>query len=168
MFRTFTATAILTILLLPGALHAESVLSAPPLSVGEDERIDGVDPCSHEAEFVAGTVSTATNLRVGGNSYGCDSEWGVSAEFDLSAFPPDLEILSATYVVRKTGYGDGGLPYVAVFPYEADGGAHFLPRADLDMDTALDIAAPPRLFVTTESPVPDQRSTWGAVKSIYE
>ena len=57
---------------------------------------------------------------MGGNAYGCDSEWGVSAEFDLGAYTPELMILEAEFVVRKTGHEEG-LPYVAVFAYAATG-----------------------------------------------
>ncbi|MBU1074384.1 hypothetical protein KKG45_14175, partial [bacterium] len=69
------------------------------------------------------------------------SEWGVSAEFDLSAFNPGQTILAAEFVARKTGHEEG-LPYVAAFAYQATGDEVPLPRADLDMYTALDIVAP--------------------------
>ena len=124
-----------------GSPCAADEYQAPLLRVGEDERVEGIGSCPVEADFIAGTVSTAYSLRVGGNAYGCDSEWGVSAEFDLSAFAPGQAVLAAEFVVRKTGHEDG-LPYVAAFAYTATGSEVLLPRADLGPDTALDIVAP--------------------------
>jgi len=131
----------LAALALAAAACAEEAFQAPLLQVGEDERVEGTGACPVEPDFIAGTVSTAYSLHVGGNAWGCDSEWGVSAEFDLAAFTPGQEILGAEFVVRKTGHEEG-LPYVAAFAYAATGGEVALPRADLDDHTALDIVAP--------------------------
>ena len=120
---------------------ATEEFTAPLLQAGEDERVEGVGACPVEPDFAAGTVSTAYSLHVGGNAWGCDSEWGASAEFDLTAFNPGQTILAAELVVRKTGHEEG-LPYVAAFGYAATGGEVPLPRADLDMYSALDIVAP--------------------------
>ncbi len=95
-----------------------------------------------------------TSLNVGGNAWGCDSEWGVSAEFDLSAFHPGQTILAAEFVVRKTGHEEG-LPYVAAFAYAATGGEVLLPRADLNEYTALDIMAPTQANVDLHFTVTD-------------
>jgi hypothetical protein len=132
---------VLAVLMAPVMTIAAETYEAPLLLAGEDERVDGVGTCPVEPDFVAGVVSTAYSLKVGGNAWGCDSEWGVSAEFDLSGFPSGLTILAAEFVVRKTGHEEG-LPYVAVFDYEATGGETLLPRADLNEYTALDIRAP--------------------------
>ena len=131
----------LVVLALAASVCAEEAFQAPLLQVGEDERIEGTGACPVEPDFIAGTVSTAYSLHVGGNAWGCDSEWGVSAEFGLAAFTPGQEILGAEFVVRTTGHEEG-LPYVAAFAYAAAGGEIPLPRADLDMDSTLDIVAP--------------------------
>ena len=133
--------SLLLALLAVPAVYAVEEYQAPLLQVGEDERVEGTDPCPQEADFVAGTISSVYSLKVGGNAYGCDSEWGVSAEFDLSALNPGQTIFAAEFIVRKTGHEEG-LPYVAAYAYEATGGEVLLPRVDLDMYTALDIVAP--------------------------
>ncbi|MBC8426593.1 hypothetical protein H8E07_20955 [bacterium] len=145
----FKLTNTLTLLLAAAALAlspappagATEDFPAPLLQAGEDERIEGTGACPVEPDFLAGSVSTAYSLHVGGNAWGCDSEWGASAEFDLTAFVPGQTILAAEFVVRKTGHEEG-LPYVAAFGYEATGAEVPLPRADLDMYSALDIVAP--------------------------
>jgi hypothetical protein len=139
--RRGTTTLAGILMLLAGATAAAMDYSAPLLQAGDDERVEGADGCPQEAAFLAGTVSTAASLYVGGNAWGCDSEWGTSAEFDLSAFGPGQTVLAAEFVVRKTGHEEG-LPYVAAFGYGATGGEVVLPRDDLDEYSALDIVAP--------------------------
>lgn len=140
--RSKAVLVLLAILALSAAAAgAVETYSAPLLLAGEDERIDGVGTCPQEDAFLAGTASTALSLNVGGNAWGCDSEWGVAAEFDLTAFLGGPAVLAAEFVVRKTGHEEG-LPYVAVYGYLADGTPVLLPRDDLDEFSALDIRAP--------------------------
>ncbi len=134
-------TTLALVLALPAAAVAETVFTAPLLQAGEDERVEGAGGCPVEPDFVAGTVSTAYGLQVGGNAWGCDSEWGTSVEFDLSAFTPGVTVLAAELVVRKTGHEEG-LPYVGAYAYAADGGEVLVPRAALDEFSALDNRAP--------------------------
>ena len=115
------------------------------LQAGDDEREDAASPCLQEAAFQAGIASTELNLKVGGNSFGCDSEFATSVEFDLSAIPTGLPIYSATLIVRKTGYSDdaAGFAYIGAFAYGATGSVVQVPRDDLSLDTALDVLYPP-------------------------
>lgn len=133
-----------------GAQGATLVL--PAQLGGEDERVDAPDPCPQEAAFVAGIATAATSLRVGGNSYGCDSEWAACLQFDLGEIPTGQQIESARLVVRKTGYADGaaGFAIVGAFPYLVGAGSVLVPRDDLSTETALAIVSPPAANVDLE------------------
>ena len=119
--------------------------AAPLLRCGDEEREDAGSACQQESAFLAGNNSPALHLRIGGEAWGCDSEWATSLEFDLSPIPVGLQVYAATLVVRKTGYSDDaqGFFYVGVFPYAATGAIVSIPRATLTPDTALDIVYPP-------------------------
>lgn len=112
---------------------------------GDDERENSGGACAQEQDFVAGTTSTAMHLKVGGNSFGCDSEWATSAEFDLSEVPSGRPIYRATLIVHKTGYSDdaAGFAYIGAYPYAATGSAVAVPRAGLTPESALDALYPP-------------------------
>jgi len=114
------------------------------LQCGDDEREDAGGTCLQETEFLAGTTSTALHLKVGGEAWGCDSEWATSLEFDLGPLHPGLQIFSATLIIRKTGYSDDsqGFFYLGVFPYTATGAPVPVPRSALTPETTLDIAYP--------------------------
>lgn len=116
-----------------------------PTRCGESERVFGTPPCPQDPAFLAGTVSSETSLKVGGNAYGCDSEWGTSLEFDLTPVPEGQVINSATLVVHKTGYADDaqGFAYLGAFRYPATGAEVAVPREDLTPETAEDILYPP-------------------------
>jgi hypothetical protein len=118
--------------------------TATLLGAGDDERIDGAGGCPHELDFIAGVPSPASQLQVGGNGYGCDSEWGAYAEFDFSAIGASGIVMAASLTVRYTGYGDdaAGLPYVGLYDYAYAGGPVALPRADLDEFSGLAVFAP--------------------------
>jgi hypothetical protein len=120
-------------------------LNLGPTLCGESEREFAPAPCLEELSFLAGVPSGELNLRVGGNAYGCDSEWASGFEFDLAIVPPGQIIASATLVVHKTGYADDaqGFPYIGAFTYGVAGAPVVVPRDDLDPDTALDILYPP-------------------------
>lgn len=116
-----------------------------PTRCGESERVFGTPPCPQDPAFLAGTVCSEMSLKVGGNAYGCDSEWGTSLEFDLTPVPEGQVINSATLVVRKTGYADDaqGFAYLGAFRYPATGAEVAVPRDDLTPETAEDILYPP-------------------------
>lgn len=144
MHQRLTWTLVLFLVTaLTGSVWAQTY-SAPLLGTGEYERIDGTGNCANDPNFIAGVYDTVNQLQAGGNAWGCDSEWGSFAEFDFSDVGTDNPILSATLVLRYTGYGDdaAGLPYLAVYGYTYAGSAVTLPRADLNDQTALDIFAP--------------------------
>lgn len=127
---------------LPG-LAAEYTLA--PALCGHDEREDGVTGCLQEAHFRAGLASPDLHLKVGGEAWGCDSEWATALEFDLGPLPTGAPVLGAVLVVRKTGYSDDsqGFAYLGAYAYEATGAEVLLARDDLTPDTALSIAYPP-------------------------
>ena len=132
-------------------LAGATTLDIPAALVGEDEREDAAAPCLQEDAFTAGVASTAASLRVGGTAYGCNAEFAACFEFDLDAAfgpgprPAGADVLSATLVVRKTGWADDaqGFAYTAAFAYLATGAPILVPRDDLDPDTALDVLYPP-------------------------
>lgn len=206
-----------------GLVTAQNDFPAPLLGTGHYERVDDGGECANDPNFVAGVYDAVTQLQVAGNSAGCDSEWGAFAEFDYADIGSGNVVLSATLVLRYTGYGDDttGLPYVGVYGYEYAGGPVVLPRDQLTDQTALAIFAPtgttnvdfeldvtdyvvdlveeeifqtgffvcgvfsevgydtlvyfggsshahaPRLIITTEDPVQNQRCSWGKVKALY-
>jgi hypothetical protein len=142
-------TAIL-VGLVPGAMAV--TLSLTATLAGHDERVDAPDPCLQEGFFLAGTASAEANLRVGGNSYGCDSEWAAGLQFDLSDFSTGQQIQSAQLMVRKTGYADdaAGFAIVGTYSYPASGGSVSVLRSGLTPETALDIVSPPAANVDME------------------
>lgn len=139
-----TCLLLLASLVVASAALATVEVTLAPLQGGDDEREDGVGTCLNETTFYAGTVATAANLKIGGEAAGCDSEWGSSLEFDLSDIPPHQPVLSATLIVRKTGYSDDsqGFAYLGAYAYAATGGVVSLDRAALTPETALDVLYP--------------------------
>lgn len=133
----------LLLLLSIGVARADET-TLNPLQCGDDEREDAGGTCLQETAFTAGTVSGALHLKVGGEAAGCNSEWAVSLEFDLGPLPQQQAIVSATLVVRKTGYSDDsqGFAYLGAFAYPATGSPVAVARADLTPETALDVLYP--------------------------
>lgn len=132
-------------------------LTLGPTLCGESEREFAPAPCLEEPAFLVGVSTAEMNLKVGGNAYGCDSEWASGFEFDLTTVPSGQVIVSATLVVHKTGYADDaqGFPYIGTFTYGATGAPVIVPRDDLDPDTALDIMYPPVANVDLDFDVTD-------------
>ncbi|HPF35980.1 MAG TPA: hypothetical protein P5571_09645 [Candidatus Krumholzibacteria bacterium] len=128
---------IAALLLLLAAVAPAAELVLAPVAAGDDARL----ACEGDLDFLAGTSSTAAQLQVGGTAYGCDREWAASCEFDLGPVPADLDLLSAVFTVRKTGYADDaqGLFYLGLFTYPASGAPTAVPRDDLDPQTALGV-----------------------------
>lgn len=133
--RSLLLCAALLLLALRAAPAAEFVL--PAAACGDDVR----EECNADPDFLAGASSTASQLFVGGTAYGCAREWATSCEFDLAAVPADLDLQSAVFTVRKTGYADDaqGLFYLGLFTYAATGAPVSVPRDDLDPQTALGV-----------------------------
>lgn len=123
---------------------AAEVTLAPSLC-GHDEREEGAGTCPRETHFKAGAAAADLHLLVGGQAWGCDSEWAASFEFDLGAVPAGAPVHSATLVVRKTGYSDDseGFAYLGAFAYEPAGAEVLVARDELTPDTALDVLYPP-------------------------
>lgn len=144
MRHAHLALNALLVLLAAGAAAADQ-MTLGPLQCGDDERVDGGGSCPQETAFTAGTVSTAYHLKVGGDAYGCNSEWAASLEFGLDALPPGVALVSATLVVRKTGYSDDsqGFFYLGAFAYPATGSPVAVERDDLTPETMLDVVYPP-------------------------
>lgn len=142
--RMTIATAGLVVLTWAFAVVAQTEYSAVLLGTGHDEREDAPTPCLSDPDFTAGQYDAVTQLQVGGDRGGCDSEWGACAEFDFADIGLDNGVLAARLVLRYTGYGDyaSGLPYVGVYGYGYTGSPVILPRDDLDDQTALAIFAP--------------------------
>ena len=143
MYRRFLGPLLGLLIVAAGVPAAAQTYDAPLLGTGDDERVDAAEPCASEPDFIAGQYTTAAQLQVGGNAWGCGSEWGACAEFDFAFVGAGNDVLSATLILRYTGYGDdaGGLPYLAIYAYDYAGGPVDLPRVDLDDHTALDIFA---------------------------
>lgn len=133
----------LTLAIAATAVGAE--LTIAPALCGHDEREDGAGACPREPAFRAGVASGDLHLMVGGQSWGCDSEWATSLEFDLGAVPAGAQVYSASLVVCKTGYSDdsAGFAYIGAFAYGPTGAEVQVGRDELTPDTALDIAYPP-------------------------
>ena len=125
-----------------GVGATEVVLS--PALCGHDERVEGVGACPVETAFTAGVPDADLHLKVGGEAWGCDSEWAASFEFDLAGLPAGAEVYIATLVVRKTGYSDDsqGFAYLGAYAYEPAAGGVPIERAALTPETAQDIAYP--------------------------
>lgn len=143
--------SVLSLSALPGALFllwasgataTETTLS--PALCGHDERVEGVGACPVETAFLAGAPSADLHLKVGGEAWGCDSEWAASFEFDLDTLPAGAEVYIATLVVRKTGYSDDsqGFAYLGAYAYDPTGAGVPVARDDLTPETALAIAYP--------------------------
>lgn len=144
MFKRIAVLIMAGLLACAGSAQAY-VLTLAPDRTGHDEREDAPSPCLQETAFLAGLDLPDANLQVGGNSYGCDSEWAASFEFDLGGVAAPEVVLSATLTVTKTGYADGaqGFFYLGVYAYPATGAAMDVPRADLTPETALAVTYPP-------------------------
>ncbi|MCP4571722.1 MAG: hypothetical protein GY838_05165 [bacterium] len=142
LMTTIALAALLTVT--GDAVLAQSDYPAQLLGTGHEEREDAGGTCLSETAFVAGVHDAVTQLQVGGDSAGCDAEWGACAEFDFAAIGTGNPILGATLHLRYTGYGDdaAGLPYVGLFAYAYTALPVVLPRADLNDQTALAIFAP--------------------------
>lgn len=132
--------AAVLVLWAAGAGAAEITLV--PTLCGHDEREGGA--CPTETHFKAGVPSADLHLKIGGEAWGCDSEWASAFEFDLGALPAGSEVFIATLVVRKTGYSDDsqGFTYLGAYPYAPVGGEVLMARADLTPESALDIVYP--------------------------
>ncbi len=127
----------------PGATDAIAVeVTLAPTLCGHDEREEGAGACPQEADFKAGVSGADLHLKIGGEAWGCDSEWATSLEFDLGGLPMGAEVYIATLVVRKTGYSDDseGFTYLGAYAYDPTGSEVLLD--DLTPETALDIAYP--------------------------
>lgn len=149
MFRRIQVSVshfLLVLGLLAGAasLVLADETTLPPALCGNDEREDGVGTCPVEAAFKAGVPSADLHLKIGGETWGCDSEWASSFEFDLSSLPAGAEVYVATLVVRKTGYSDDsqGFTYLGAYAYDPTGAEVPVAREDLTPETALAIAYP--------------------------
>lgn len=132
---------------LAGAARAAAAaeVTLPPSLCGHDEREEGAGACPRETHFKAGVAGGATHLMIGGQAWGCDSEWAASFEFDLGAVPAGAPVHSAVLVVRKTGYSDDseGFTYLGAFAYEPTGLEVLVARDELTPETALDVLYPP-------------------------
>lgn len=135
--------AVLVLMLATAAGAAELTLA--PLLCGHDEREEGAGACPQESAFKAGVATSDLHLMIGGQAWGCDSEWAASLEFDLGSVPAGAQVYSASLVVRKTGYSDDseGFTYLGAYSYDPTGGEVPIERDALTPDTALDITYPP-------------------------
>lgn len=150
------------------AIAAELLLA--PVLCGHDEREEGAGACPQESAFKAGVATGDLHLMVGGQAWGCDSEWAASLEFDLGAVPAGAQVYSASLVVRKTGYSDDseGFTYLGAYPYEPTGGEVLIERDALVPDTALDITYPPAANIDLTFDVTAAIQAWvaaGAAKA---
>lgn len=143
LFLAILATGALGTGPIAGTAAAVEVTLAPTLC-GHDEREEGAGACPQETVFKAGVPGAELHLKIGGEAWGCDSEWATSLEFDLGGLPMGAEVYIATLVVRKTGYSDDseGFTYLGAYAYDATGSEVLLARDDLTPETALDIAYP--------------------------
>lgn len=109
-----------------------------------DERGDGGGLCPLEDAFLLGGSASAASLQVGGNAWGCDSEWAASFRFDLNGIDTGAEIEQALLVVRKTGYADdsSGFPYIGAYAFTPGATPVEILRADLTPTTAQDVLLP--------------------------
>lgn len=146
-------------------MAAELVLH--PTLCGHDEREDGVEGCLQETDFRAGVASPDLHLKVGGEAWGCDSEWATSLEFDLGPVPAGAPVTGATLVVRKTGYSDDaqGFAYLGAYAYDATGAEVLVARDDLTPETALAIAYPSAANVDLAFDVTAAVQAWVAAGS---
>jgi hypothetical protein len=143
--RSTLVTVLLGLILGIASLPAAAVeVELTAVQSGDDEREFAGGTCLQEEEFLAGTSSTSLHQKVGGEAWGCDSEWATSIEFDLSSIPVGLQVFSATLLVRKTGYSDDsqGFFYMGAFAYEATGAPVPVAREALTLDTMLDVVYP--------------------------
>lgn len=164
-----------SVLFAAGSLAAE--LTLPPTLCGHDEREEGAGACPQERVFKAGVATGDLHLMIGGQAWGCDSEWAASLEFDLGAVPAGAQVYSARVAVRKTGYSDDseGLTYLGVYAYEPTGSEVPVARENLTPDTALDIAYPSAANVdltfdvtaAVQAWVAAESATWSHLKATY-
>lgn len=135
---------ILAVALAVAGSAAASNLTLTAVAGDHDERVDGVDPCPRETSFLLGGASSETILQVGGNAWGCDSEWAASFRFDLDLLATGSQIDEALLIVRQTGYADdsSGFPYLGAFTFTPGDAPVEVPRADLTPETALDVLMP--------------------------
>lgn len=152
------------------ALASAAEVTLPAALCGHDEREDGAGACLQEAHFKAGVPSGEMNLMVGGQAWGCDSEWAASFEFDLGPVPSGAPVQQAVLVVRKTGYSDDaqGFAYVGAFAYAPTGAEVPVARDDLSPDTALAVLYPPAANVDLAFDVTAAVQAWvadGAAKA---
>lgn len=145
-------------------------LSLPPTLCGHDEREEGAGSCPRETHFKAGVAGGEMNLMIGGQAWGCDSEWAASFEFDLGPVPAGAPVRDAVLVVRKTGYSDDaqGFAYLGVFAYDPTGAEVLLARDDLTPETALDVIYPPAANIDLAFDVTAAVQSWvaaGAAKA---
>jgi hypothetical protein len=143
LMRTASWWVVLLVSVWSAVAGAQSITFLPVQS-GDDEREGGGGGCADESSFDAGTVSASLQLKIGGETAGCNSEWAASIEFDLTSAPSHA-VRSAILVVRKTGYSDDsqGFAYIGSFAYNATGSIVPVEREDLSPDTALSILYPP-------------------------
>ncbi len=144
MFKRILVLNCLYLLMAAAAAQAFTVTLNAAIS-GHDERQDAPSPCLQETAFLAGQDLPDTDLKVGGNAYGCDSEWAASFEFDLASLPLHETVVDAVLTVTKTGYADDaqGFFYLGAFYFPTTGTPIPVPRANLTPTTALDILYPP-------------------------
>ena len=142
ILATLASGLFATCLLVTAATAVEETLA--PTLCGHDEREEGAGACPQETVFKAGVPGAELHLKIGGEAWGCDSEWATSLEFDLGGLPVGAEVYIATLVVRKTGYSDDseGFTYLGAYAYDPTGSEVLLARDDLTPETALDIAYP--------------------------
>lgn len=103
-------------------------IAAPLLLAGENEREYGSFVCEQDLFFTAGLATTGP-MRLGGDTSYCDSEWGFSTEFDLSALPVSIEVDSASVVINLLDYNQQ--LQVGVYTYPANGLPVQLNRYDI-------------------------------------
>ena len=115
----------------PGGLCGE--IPAPLLSAGETEREHSSFGCDQNIYFTAG-LTTIGPMRLGGDTSYCNSEWGFSTEYDLSALSASADVDSASMVINLLSYNQD--LQVGVFTYSANGVPVLLNRYDLTAENA--------------------------------
>ena len=129
------------------ALVASSLLLLPRQTLGlslqadlagEAERESGLLVCTDGPEWRVGVPVESSNLRIGGDTEACDSEWAAYLEFDISGIPSDRPIRSASVRIVSGSMNVGGPLMVAAFEYDASGGPLMITRDDLEHAKAID------------------------------
>lgn len=175
MFRQIQVSVsrvLLALGLLAGAVVQATAteITLSPTLCGHDEREEGAGNCPIEAAFKAGAPSADLHLKIGGEAWGCDSEWASSFEFDLGSLPAGAEVYIATLVVRKTGTSDDaqGFTYLGAYAYDPTGAEVPVARGDLTPETALAIVYPSAANTDLSFDVTAAVQTWlaaGAAKA---